>query len=64
MGIEKIFINIKEDYFQPQEADHLIIGLFYQAINGLGRTPARQLAQALDYRFSGKYEKDLELPKV
>ena len=46
--------------FQPHEADHLIAGLFYQAINGLGRTPARQLAQVLNYRYSGEYEKDLE----
>jgi len=50
--------------FQPQETDHLIAGLFYQAINGLGRTPARQLAQALNYRYSGEYEKDLERFKI
>ena len=46
--------------FQKEEADYLIKGLFHQAINGLGRTPAVQLAQAVHYRYSGEYEKDLK----
>jgi hypothetical protein len=44
----------------PGEIDHLIRGLFVQASKGLGRTSVKQLADMIEYRFSGKYEKDRE----
>jgi len=45
-------------FFQPDEADHLIKGLFYQSAKGLGRTSVRQLIDILEYRYSPKFEED------
>ncbi len=64
---ELIFSGKKEEgkiipsaYFLPEEADHLIKGLLYQAARGLGRTPARQLINILEYRFSERFDKSKE----
>lgn len=45
--------------FMPEEVDHMIKGLLYQAAKGLGRTSAEQLTSMLEYRFSPQYEADL-----
>jgi len=46
--------------FQPEDADHLLKGIFYQAANGLGRTVPQSLISMIEYRFSGQMEKDIE----
>ena len=46
--------------FKSEEFGHVLKGLFYQAAKGLGRTSARELIGALEYKFSGEYERDLE----
>jgi hypothetical protein len=46
--------------FQPAELDDLLRGWMFQAAKGLGRTSARELVAALTYKFSGRYEQDLE----
>nr|MBI4156432.1 hypothetical protein [Candidatus Woesearchaeota archaeon] len=46
--------------FQPEDADHLLKGIGYQAMKGLGRTAPQKLISLIDYRFSGEMDKDLE----
>lgn len=38
-----------EARFSPDEANHLLKGLIYQAASGLGRVPARQLIQLIEF---------------
>ena len=57
---EKGFSQDPAAVYQPEEADHLLKGLFYQAAMGLGRTSARQMMGHLEYRFSERYEQDVE----
>ncbi len=42
------------------EVPQIIRGLFVQAIEGLGRTSAKQLIDLVIYRFSSQFEKDRE----
>ena len=44
--------------FEPADINHLIKGVFYQCAMGLGRTPARHMIDALEYRFSPQFEAD------
>ena len=46
--------------FLPEDADHLLKGICYQAAKGLGRTSPNKLISLIDYRFSGRLEKDIE----
>jgi len=46
--------------FTPDDAEHLIKGLIYQSIKGLGRTSPKELFDVLDYRFSEKFEEDMD----
>jgi hypothetical protein len=43
----------------PEEVDHLIEGLFVQSASGQGRTHAGWLAQLLEYKLSGRADKEL-----
>ncbi|MEW5896425.1 MAG: hypothetical protein AB1668_01925 [Nanoarchaeota archaeon] len=44
--------------FLPNDAEHLIIGLIYQSVEGLGRTSAQQLLEILKYRYLPQFQKD------
>ena len=44
--------------FLPEDAEHLVKGLVFQAAKGLGRTSARQLLRILEYRYSPQFEAD------
>lgn len=46
--------------FTSKDIDHLINGVFYQSLKGLGRTTPNKLARLLEYRFSDDFEKDQE----
>ena len=46
---QKKRINIR---FLPQDAEHAVKGLIYQAAHGLGRTSAKQLLDIIEYRYS------------
>ena len=45
--------------FQPVDADHLLKGICYQSARGLGRTVPQNLISMIEYRFSGRMEKDI-----
>ncbi|MFW5871539.1 MAG: hypothetical protein ACOCUT_00385 [bacterium] len=44
--------------YLPDDAEHLVKGLLFQAAKGLGRTSARQLLDILEYRHSPQFEVD------
>ena len=48
----------------PQDADELVKGTLYQCAMGHGRTSAKQMIDILSYRFSEKFNKDMEKWKV
>lgn len=47
-------------FFYPEEAKHLIKGLFVQASKGLGRTSVKQLRDVVEFRFSKQYDDYIE----
>lgn len=47
--------------FIPEEADHLLRGLFHQCLKGLGRTPVYELINLLEYKYSDEFKKDKKI---
>lgn len=44
--------------FTRDDVEEAVKGIIYQCANGIGRTSANQIFSILDYKYTGKYEKD------
>ena len=49
--------------FKPADADNILKGIFFQSMNGLGRTVPRSLLSIVDYRFSEQMKRDISETK-